>query len=263
MHSEFGDQYVAVTPEVDDPVTEGRDRTEECIRRYNKGRGIVFLGHSQGTSRLIELLRRQIDKRPDMRKRLVSAILLGGNVTVRAGSDRGGVFANIPACRTSRQTGCVIAFSTFNTTPPDETRYGKGDNRYASLFDQPRGPGLRVLCTNPAALRGGTAPLDFINPAKPFAPGTLISLGLTFLGMPLPQADTTFIEARDAFDGRCTNVNGARVLKVTSRPRTPVPRPSPDATDAEARQSRAPRRQRVSAQRWSARCEGPRTPRRR
>jgi Protein of unknown function (DUF3089) len=133
VHSEFGDQYVAVTPEVDDPVTEGRDRTEECIRRYNKGRGIVFLGHSQGTSRLIELLRRQIDKRPDMRKRLVSAILLGGNVTVRAGSDRGGVFANIPACRTSRQTGCVIAFSTFNTTPPDETRYGKGDNRYASL----------------------------------------------------------------------------------------------------------------------------------
>jgi Protein of unknown function (DUF3089) len=192
---------------------------EQYLKKYNKGRGVVLLGHSQGTFRLIDLIRRQIDKKPRVRRRIVSAILLGGNVTVRKGSDRGGSFRNMPACRRTSQTGCVVAFSTFNQTPPPNT-----------LFGHPAAPKLRVLCTNPAALRGGSAKLDFISPSKEFAPGTLINLGIKLLDFPFPLASTTFIESRGAFSGGCANEGGAQFLKVTSEPGTPVPKPSPDAT---------------------------------
>src|SRR4029079_3491291 len=86
------------------------------LARFNKGRGVVLIGHSQGSFRLTSLIQRQIDKRAAVRRKLVSAILLGGNVMVRTGSDRGGSFQNVPACRSKTQLGCVVAFSTFNQT---------------------------------------------------------------------------------------------------------------------------------------------------
>jgi Protein of unknown function (DUF3089) len=187
------------------------------LRKYNKGRGIVLIGHSQGTFRLIDLIQKQIDKKPAVRRRIVSAILLGGNVTVRKGSDRGGSFRNMRACRRTRQTGCVVAFSAFNETPPPNT-----------LFGHSLDPELQVLCTNPAALGGGSAKLDSISPSKQYAPGTLISAGIQLLDFPLPKASTTFIESRGAFSGRCADEGGAQFLKVTSQPGTPTPKPSPD-----------------------------------
>jgi hypothetical protein len=46
------------------------------------------------------------------------------------------------------ETGCVIAYSSFNQTPPANSLFG----RTATKGDQ-------VLCTNPAALAGGSGPL--------------------------------------------------------------------------------------------------------
>lgn len=46
------------------------------LSHYNKGRGIAFIGHSQGSAMLIELLKTQIDPDPFLRARLVSAMLL-------------------------------------------------------------------------------------------------------------------------------------------------------------------------------------------
>jgi hypothetical protein len=189
------------------------------LKKYNKGRGVVLIGHSQGTFRLTTLIKSQLDGNAKLRKRLVSAILLGGNVTVRRGSDRGGSFKNVPACRRTTQLGCVVAFSTYNATPPDN-----------SLFGRTRDPNLVVLCTNPARLGGGTARLDGIEPTKEYAPGTLINLGIKLLGLPLPPASTPFIEDRAAFSGRCANDGGAHVLKITALPGTPIPTASPDAT---------------------------------
>src|SRR3954467_5132032 len=128
------------------------------LRKYNKGRGVVLIGHSQGSFRLTTLIKKQIDGNAKLRKRLVSAILLGGNITVRKGSDRGGSFKNVRACHSSTQLGCVVAFSSYNATPPDN-----------SLFGRTLDPSLKVLCTNPARLAGGTARLDSIEPTKEFA----------------------------------------------------------------------------------------------
>jgi hypothetical protein len=192
---------------------------KEYLKKYNKGRGVVLVGHSQGTFRLINLIQKQIDKKPAVRKKIVSAYLLGGNVTVKKGSDRGGSFANMPACRRQTQTGCVVAFSTYNDTPPAN-----------SLFGRTSVAGRQVLCTNPAALGGGSAPLDSIIPSKEFAPGTLINAGIQLLGFKFPTASTSFIEGRGVFSGRCAKESGAQFLKLTSEPGTPVPKASPDAT---------------------------------
>jgi len=191
----------------------------DYLAKWNKGRGVALIGHSQGTFRLTALIQKQVDNNAKLRKRLVSAVLLGGNVTVRKGSDRGGSFKNVPACHRSTQVGCVVAFSTFNATPPARATFGR-------TTDSNR----EVLCTNPARLGGGSARLDSIEPTKEFAPGTLINLGIKLLDFPLPTASTPFIESIGAFSGRCVDDGGAHVLKVRSLAGTPVPKPSPDAT---------------------------------
>ena len=192
---------------------------KEYLKKYNKGRSVVLIGHSQGTFRLTNLIQTQIDKKPAVRKKIVAAYLLGGNVTVRKGSDRGGSFANIPACRKKTQVGCVVAFSSYDATPPANSLFGRTSNS-----------ALQVLCDNPAALAGGSKRLDSILPSKEFAPGTLINAGIQLLHFPFPKASTTFIEGRGIFSGRCADEDGANVLKITSDPGTPVPTASPDAT---------------------------------
>src|SRR5262249_31665447 len=85
---------------------------KECLAKYNHGPGAVLIGHSQGAGHLQELIRTRVDGKP-VARRLVSAILLGGDVMVRKGRDTGGVFKRIRACRSATQLGCVVAFSTF------------------------------------------------------------------------------------------------------------------------------------------------------
>ena len=119
------------------------------LRRHNRGRGVVLLGHSQGTFMLRELVTREIDRRAKVRRRLVSALLIGGNVLVERGRNRGGDFRNVRACGTARQTGCVVAYSIYDEVPPA-----------GSIFVRAPSPDQRVLCTNPASLRGGRGLLD-------------------------------------------------------------------------------------------------------
>src|SRR5438067_1940568 len=90
------------------------------LRRYNHGRGFVLIGHSQGTFVLRQLIASEIDPKPALRRKLVSALLMGGDVTVRRGRDVGGDFKHVRACHSRSQLGCVVAFSTFDApAPPD------------------------------------------------------------------------------------------------------------------------------------------------
>ena len=102
-----------------------RDAWREYLRRHNRGRGVVLIGHSQGTYMLRTLIRRELDRRPKVRRRLVSALLIGGNVLVRKGRAAGGDFENVPACSTARQTGCVIAYSAFSDVPSADARFAR------------------------------------------------------------------------------------------------------------------------------------------
>lgn len=189
------------------------------MTHYNKGRGVVLIGHSQGSFMLRALIAKDVDPSRAMRRRLVSAILLGGDVEVRRGSGVGGDFRHVAACRSGRQIGCVIAFSTFDTPPLPNSKFGLSAN-----------PAREILCTNPAALAGGSGTLDTIFPSAPFAPGTAIALGIKLLGVTLPSAPTTFIHVPRAYTAQCSGAGGAHVLQVTPLDGAPNFKPSPDAT---------------------------------
>ena len=198
------------------------------LRRIGPGRGFVLLGHSQGTYHLQRLVRRRIDTHRALRGRMVSAVLLGGNVTVRKGSDRGGVFRRVRTCERAAQLSCVIAFSVFNETPPPEALFGRGGSRVADFLGLPDSSKLETACTNPAALgRSRSVRLTSVVPVEPFAPGSLIAAGISLLGLQWPAAGTTFIQSEGAFTGRCSRAGGAHVLRIASAPGTPAAKASP------------------------------------
>jgi hypothetical protein len=189
------------------------------LRRFNHGRGVVLIGHSQGTFHLTDLIAREIDGKRKLRRRLVSALLLGGNVTVAQGRDAGGDFRHVRACRSSRQIGCVVAFSTFNAPVPPDAAFGRTSE-----------PGREVLCTNPAALGGGAGALVPVFPHEPFAPGTGIAAAIGAVGFPIPQSSATWLAFPNAYGGRCANEGGASVLQLTPVPGAPVLNPVPAPT---------------------------------
>jgi len=183
---------------------------QDYLAHDNGGRGVVLIGHSQGAFMLDALVRRVIDKSPAQRKLLVSALLIGGNVRVPDGRDVGGDFQNVPACTASAQTGCVVAYSAFQGDPPNDAYFGRTDTSVASdlgLAPQPA-VGQHVLCTNPAALGGGAAPLDTYLP-------TTGSFGILGAIAGLPQASTPWVSYPGRYVGQCEERDGATWLDVT------------------------------------------------
>ncbi|HTU37333.1 MAG TPA: DUF3089 domain-containing protein [Acidimicrobiales bacterium] len=134
----------------------------DYLAHYNQGRGVVLIGHSQGAALLIGLIKREVDPSPSERRLLVSALLMGGNVAVPVNKVVGGDFAHVPACQTDTQTGCVVAFSTFSSQPSADSSFGRLPTSINAHdgFEPASTKGLQVLCTNPAALSGGTGSLQ-------------------------------------------------------------------------------------------------------
>jgi GH25 family lysozyme M1 (1,4-beta-N-acetylmuramidase) len=202
----------------------------DYLANHNGGRGVVLIGHSQGTMMLRQLIREQIDPKRSARKRLVSALLLGANVTVAQGEPDGGDFSRVPACEKPGQIGCVIAYSAFNETPPENARFGRPVENAASIaFDLPTGDGYEVLCTNPAALRGGAAPLETIVRSEPY-PGVIGALIVLMYGGAPPTAETPWVKPADRYTGECREEAGANFLAIepigSAKRLTPSPDPS-------------------------------------
>jgi len=126
-----------------------RDAWNYYLEHDNQGRGVVLIGHSQGSGVLTALIRNEIEGKP-VESRIVSALLLGTVLPVPKGKDTGGAFQHIPMCRSATQTGCVITYASFrsNAPPPANSRFGKV-----------AGEGMIAACTNPAALAGGSGEL--------------------------------------------------------------------------------------------------------
>ena len=125
------------------------DAWKHYLEHDNQGRGVVLVGHSQGSGVLTQVIRNEIDGKP-IQERLISALLLGTNLPVPKGKDVGGAFKNIPLCRAASQTGCAIAYATFRADQPPPAN---------SLFGRVGGDGMAAACTNPAALGGGSGAL--------------------------------------------------------------------------------------------------------
>jgi hypothetical protein len=126
------------------------DAWNHYLTHHNAGRGVVLIGHSQGAGLLSQVIRNEIEGKP-VQSQLVSALLIGSNVTVPKNADVGGSLTEVPLCREPGQTGCVVAFASFREElpPPANSRFGRAVN-----------DGLEAVCTNPASLKGGRAPLN-------------------------------------------------------------------------------------------------------
>ncbi len=202
-------------------LTDVENALQDYLQHYNHGRGFVLIGHSQGSAVLRAVIAKMVDPYRSVRRRLLSAILMGGNVLVKGNTGIGGDFQHIPACRSRFQLGCVIAFSTFDQPVPS-----------GSLFGRPPAspPGDEVLCTNPANLGGGSGVLDPIQPSAPFAPGSTISAAITLLNLKVPMPSTVYYEAPGSYVAQCENSNGANVLEITAinGAQRPTPSPTPE-----------------------------------
>ena len=185
-----------------------RSAFRDYLAHYNRGRGIVFIGHSQGAAILIRLLKQEVDATPQVRRRLVSALLMGGNVTVRKGRAVGGDFMNIPACNSSHQTGCVVAYSSFTAKPPQNSQFGRttSDAGVRLLAPHNRSPNIGIMCVNPASLAGGTFALE------PYIP----SLILAFLPAgSAPTVRTPWVSFPREYRANCESSGNATWLQVS------------------------------------------------
>jgi len=134
-----------------DPTLNYRDILDAWnyyLKNDNQGRGVVLIGHSQGSLVLTQLIQKEIEGKP-IQSQIVSALLIGSRVQVPPGKDVGGTFKHMPLCRKEDQTGCLVTFASFRSTvpPPANSRFGKGFGETIAA------------CNNPAALSGGQAPL--------------------------------------------------------------------------------------------------------
>jgi hypothetical protein len=155
---------------------------------------------------LTYLLKSVVDPVPATRRLMVSALLLGGNVAVPIGKTVGGDFSNIPPCTSATQIGCVVAYSSFDKTPPADSVFGRVGTAINPIAGKAPAS-LQILCVNPASPGGGTAAL------QPYFPTGDSS---TFTGEALPaiKASTPFVTYPNQYAAHCMSSGGATWLQV-------------------------------------------------
>jgi Protein of unknown function (DUF3089) len=179
---------------------------DEYLAKYNRGRGFVLIGHSQGALTLKQLIKEQIDPSPALRKLLVSAVVLGGNVLVPKGGTVGGDFRNVPACQAAAQTHCVVAYSSFLKEPPVGADFGRvGSPLLGAAFPE-QIANEEVLCVNPAL------------PVQGAGAGALLryesTTPLPIPGFTAPSAPTPWVSMPGQYSAQCDHANGASWLQL-------------------------------------------------
>lgn len=118
------------------------------LEHHNDGRGVVLIGHSQGSGVLSRLIPAEIEGKL-IQDQIISALIIGSNVMVPKGKKVGGTFKHMPLCESAEQLGCVIAYASYRADlpPPSNSLFGRnGRDRVAA-------------CTNPAELAKGSKEL--------------------------------------------------------------------------------------------------------
>jgi hypothetical protein len=176
----------------------------DYLARDNKGRGVILIGHSQGSGVLKALLRNEIEGKPVARQ-LIAAYIPGNNVLVPVGKDVGGDLASTALCHSARQTGCVVAWVSFRDgkTPPADSRFGRSAN-----------PAMAVACVNPAALGGGRAPLTALLPADTQIVDNSAAQPAWAKGV---VVTTPFVALPGLLSGECLAVDGAHVFAIRTQ----------------------------------------------
>jgi Protein of unknown function (DUF3089) len=179
---------------------------------HTSGKPIILIGDSQGSAILIHLISARLDHQPSVLRRILVAILVGGNLQVPAGKTAGATFTSVPLCTASTQTGCAIAFSSYPSQPPADSVFGRPGQGVSLQSGQTAKVGQQVACVNPAALNGGTADLD---------PYLLTATQTPQLPIPgyerlTEPVSTPWVTYPDLYSASCEEGGGATWLQVTS-----------------------------------------------
>ena len=180
------------------------DSWNHYLQHDNNGRGVVLIGHSQGSGVLTQLMRNEIDGKP-VQSKLISALLLGTSLAVPKGKDVGGAFQHIPLCHSTSQVGCAIAYASFRSTipPPANSRFGRV-----------QGENMQAACVNPAALGGGRGELH----------AYLSAAGRSIVGSaaeprpwvtPAKPIETPFVSVPGLLTAQCVANDKGSYLEVT------------------------------------------------
>jgi hypothetical protein len=183
------------------------DAWNHYLAHHNAGRGVVLIGHSQGAGVLTQVIRNEIEGKP-VQSQLVSALLIGSNLTVPKNRDVGGSLAEVPLCRQPSQTGCLVTFVSFRdeSPPPEHSRFGRAAD-----------DGMEAACTNPASLEGGRAPLN-----AHLASGNTGIAGASEANTPRwlksgEEIHTPFVRVPGLLEGECVREGAFHYLSVRTR----------------------------------------------
>lgn len=186
----------------------------DYLANDNRGRGVIFIGHSQGTLMLRKLIREQVDPNPQLRHQLVGAFLMGGNVTTARGSAVGGDFTNIPLCAGQGESGCVTAYSTDLIGLP--SLFGNSSlDLLSPMMGLPTGPDFEVACTDPAVLSGNHEPVGATVPSAPYSFGIIsVLMDYTTFPDPLPTSKSTWTTGKGRGIGQCVDPGGFHRYRI-------------------------------------------------
>lgn len=167
------------------------------MQRFNGGRRVVLVGHSQGGGMIVRLLRERFDPDPAMRARLVVALPIGADFTV-------GLFPNVPVCTGDDQQGCVVTFKSFPAG-------------YEASSWSPIPAGHVTACVNPGDVAGNSHHVlsQAMFPTRDKYGGANPGPAFT---------DEPYLLVDDAYSAQCVQgVDGFRYLQVQATGATPLP----------------------------------------
>lgn len=178
---------------------------------HAQGKPVVVVGDSQGSAILIHLISAELDHEPSVLRRLLVALIVGGNLQVPSGKTVGATFTKVPLCTSGTETGCAIAFSSYPSEPPADAVFGRPGQGVSLQSGQTAKAGQQIACVNPADLSGGAADLSpYFLTVTQVAPDPYINFGLT---NPVP---TPWVNYPKLYSASCEQGGGATWLQVTS-----------------------------------------------
>ena len=187
----------------------------DYLAHYNAGRGVVLIGHSEGSSMLSELVADQIDQSPQVRKLVVSSILTGLDYPVSP-------CLTLCSCESSNQFQCLVDYNAYPGQPPSDAQFGQ--------LPEEDGKPVEDICTNPADLAGGSGSLDSMYRIRLATQDVAGSTSQGVVASAFPDVSTPWIEYEAGYSGSCVTSSGHHVLTVHADKQVPALRSFPDAS---------------------------------
>ncbi|MAP94601.1 MAG: lysophospholipase [Ponticaulis sp.] len=176
------------------PINDIKAAWQYYLENYNNGRGVILVGHSQGSAVLQTLLASEIIGKPSQ-DLIISAMPTG--ITYPTQDD--GSFMGMPPCETKDQLGCVIAYSSFRADVPPSAESFFGVNT-------PRG---EAMCVNPAEVSGDNGTLDTYLISGPDRAGTPATYAEGV------EIETDFVKVPGLLTAECVSTDRHNYLAIS------------------------------------------------